>query len=152
MYKIYQKIIVVISFFIAVSATAAYADKDEIYTSYFSSAGAGGYDVVAYFTAGKPIKGNDDISAEYKDTDWYFSSAQNLIKFKENPAMYVPQYGGYCAWAVAKGSTASGDPLMWTVVNNKLYLNYNAAVQTKWTENKDDLIIRGDMNWPKVLE
>lgn len=149
MCKIDKKIIViVVGFFIA---TSAYAAKDEIYTSYFSSVGAGGYDVVAYFTDGKPTKGDDDISTEYKDADWYFSSEQNLIKFKENPEMYVPQYGGYCAWAVAKGSTASGDPLLWSVVNDKLYLNYNADVQAKWSADQDNLIVRGDINWPDVL-
>ncbi len=150
MYSIYKKIAIAVGLFII--STTSFAAKDEIYTSYFGNVGAGGYDVVAYFTDEQPIMGKVDISTEYKNADWYFSSEENLIKFTLNPEMYVPQYGGYCAWAVAKGSTASGDPLMWTVVDDKLYLNYNATVQTRWTENKDALIIRGDLNWPEVLE
>ena len=132
------------------SAPALAAD-DEIYTSFFGNTGAGGYDVVAYFSEAEPIKGTDTYSTEYKDAEWHFSSQENLDKLKQNPDMYVPQYGGYCAWAVAKGSTASGDPLQWTIVSNKLYLNYNAEIQAMWTEDRDNLIVMGDKNWPSVL-
>ena len=133
-------------------STPALAAKDEIYTSFFSNDGAGGYDVVAYFTNGKPVKGDDRYSAEYKDVEWLFSSQKNLDSFKQNPDMYAPQYGGYCAWAVANGYTASGDPLQWSVVNDKLYLNYDAEIQTKWTKDRDSLIVSGDKNWPGVLK
>jgi len=131
--------------------TTVHAVEDEIYTSFFSGAGAGGYDVVAYFTDGKPAEGNDKFSMKYKDADWNFASEEHLAKFKENPDMYVPQYGGYCAWAVANGDIASGDPLQWTVLNDKLYLNYNADIQSKWTADRDNLIVLGDKNWPDVL-
>jgi YHS domain-containing protein len=132
-------------------STPAFAAADEIYTSFFSNAGAGGYDVVAYFTDGKPVKGNDKYFTEYKDAEWVFSSQENLDKFKLNPDMYAPQYGGYCAWAVANGSTASGDPLHWSVVNNKLYLNYDADIQAMWADDRNNLIVMGDKNWPGVL-
>ena len=131
--------------------TPAFAAEDEIYTSFFSSASAGGYDVVAYFTDGKPVKGDDQYTTEYKDAEWKFASQENLDLFKENPDMYAPQYGGYCAWAVANGSTASGDPLQWSVVNNKLYLNYDAEIQAMWASDRDNLIVMGDKNWPGVL-
>jgi YHS domain-containing protein len=131
--------------------TSVYAGEDEIYTTFFSNAGAGGYDVVAYFTDGKPMQGDDKFSTTYKNADWYFSSKDHLEKFEANPELYVPQYGGYCAWAVANGDTASGDPLQWTVLNNKLYLNYNADIQAKWTADRDNLIVLGDKNWPGVL-
>ena len=135
----------------ALVCAPALAAEDEIYTSFFSNNGAGGYDVVAYFTDDKPVKGNDKYSTEYKDAEWRFSSQKNLDLFKQDPAMYAPQYGGYCAWAVANGSTASGDPLQWSVVNNKLYLNYDAEIQAQWTKDRDNLIIIGDQNWPEVL-
>lgn len=131
--------------------TTAYAAEDEIYTSFFSSVGADGYDVVAYFSENKPIKGNKNFATEYKNVDWYFSNKENLNAFKENPESFAPQYGGYCAWAVANETTASGDPLQWTVVNNKLYLNYDAEIQAMWTADRDNLITKGDMNWPEVL-
>ncbi len=49
---------------------------------------------------------------------------ENLNKFKANPPQYAPQYGGYCAWAVANNDTAKGDPLQWAIYNGKIYLNY----------------------------
>jgi YHS domain-containing protein len=136
---------------IFVFTTASHAGEDEIYTSFFSNAGAGGYDVVAYFAENMPVEGNDSFTTEYKDVNWNFSSQANLDKFKQNPEMYVPQYGGYCAWAVANGDTASGDPLQWTVLDNKLYLNYDVEIQTMWNADRENLIVRGDMNWPGVL-
>ena len=84
--------------------------------------------------------------------DWLFSSEDNLAVFKADPDRYAPQYGGYCAWAVAQGSTASGDPLQWSVVNDKLYLNYDANIQAKWEADRDNFIVQGDQNWPTVLE
>ena len=120
----------VASLAIAAFAPTAHAAKDEIYTKFLSSSGAGGYDVVAYFTEGKPVEGDSKYATEYKGADWQFSSQENLDIFNSDPDKYVPQYGGYCAWAVSQGYTASGDPLQWSVVNDKLYLNYDATIQS----------------------
>ena len=132
-------------------STAAWAKEDPIYTSYFSSAAAGGYDVVAYFTEARPVEGKKAFTTKYKDADWSFASQENLDKFTANPEMYAPQYGGYCAWAVSQGGTASGDPLLWTVHNDKLYLNYDKQINDRWSADKDRLIVDGDKNWPSVL-
>ena len=140
------------SLFLLLVVPASHAAKDEIYTSFFSNTGVGGYDVVAYFTVGGPVKGNENIAAEHNGADWYFSSEENLKLFKENPEKYAPQYGGYCAWAVANGDTASGDPQQWTVYNNKLYMNYNAEIQAKWALDRDNFIEKANMNWPEVLK
>lgn len=130
---------------------AASAKEDPIYTSYFSSAAAGGYDVTAYFTEARPVKGQKAFKTEYQGADWLFASQANLDKFTANPEMYAPQYGGYCAWAVSQGDTASGDPLLWTVHQSKLYLNYNKETNKRWSADKDKLIVDGDKNWPSVL-
>jgi YHS domain-containing protein len=98
------------------------------------------------------VKGNPKISTEYKGVKWYFSTTENRDKFVAAPSQYEPQYGGYCAWAVSQGSTASGDPAYWKIVNNKLYLNYDADVQKKWETNIPDFIQKANSNWPKVLE
>lgn len=129
----------------------AWSAEDPIYTGSFSNVAAGGYDVTAYFTEAKPVKGKKAFRTEYKGADWYFASQENLDKFTGNPEMYAPQYGGYCAWAVAQGSTASGDPLQWTVHNDKLYLNYDKEVNERWSADKDRFIVDGDKNWPSVL-
>ncbi|MCY3768254.1 MAG: YHS domain-containing protein [Gammaproteobacteria bacterium] len=133
-------------------STTAISGDDEIYTSLFSNTGAGGYDVVAYFTGSGPAQGDAAFTTEYKGAEWQFSSQENLNRFMANPQRYTPQYGGYCAYAVANNYTASGDPLQWTVHNDKLYLNYNADVQARWTADRDHFITQGDLNWPGVLD
>lgn len=141
----------IVPFVIICTIAPVFAASDEIYTSLFGNTGAGGYDVVAYFTENSAIEGNDSFSTEYKNVEWLFSSAKNLNKFQNNPEMYAPQFGGYCAWAVANGDIASGDPERWVVHNDKLYLNYDANVQAMWTADKDNLINLGNTNWPSVL-
>jgi YHS domain-containing protein len=133
------------------SATTASARESEVYTGTFSSLAVGGYDAVAYFKAGRPVAGSDQFATEHKGATWRFSSKENLDAFRANPAAFAPQYGGYCAWAVAQGYTASGDPQVWKIVNGKLYLNYDQSVQAKWEKDIPGFIAKGDRNWPGVL-
>jgi len=135
----------------ALSAGAAFARSAEIYTGTFSSLAVGGYDAVAYFKAGKPVRGRAEFSTDYKGATWRFASKEDLDAFKANPTAYAPQYGGYCAWAVSRNYTASGDPLVWTVVDGKLYLNYDRDVQAKWEKDIPGFIAKADKNWPGVL-
>ncbi len=129
----------------------AWSKEDPIYTSRFSNAAAGGYDVTAYFSEAQPVKGKKAFSTQYQGADWRFASQENLDKFTQNPEKYAPQYGGYCAWAVAEGKTASGDPMLWTIHEDKLYLNYNKKINTRWLNDKENFIVKGDKNWPSVL-
>ena len=109
-----------------------------------------GFDAVAYFKESLPREGNAEYTADYNGAKWQFVSAENRDEFKKEPAKYAPQYGGYCAWAVGHNYTAKGDPQAWKIVDNKLYLNYNKDVQTKWQEDIPKFIGDGDQNW-KVL-
>ena len=86
------------------SAPSASARDADVYTGTFSSLAVGGYDAVAYFKAGRPVPGAAQFSTEYKGATWRFASKENLDAFRANPAAYAPQYGGYCAWAVAKAT------------------------------------------------
>lgn len=129
----------------------AFAKDAPVYTGTFSNTAVSGYDTVAYFTQGKPVKGSTEFRTTYNGAEWRFASAANLAKFRANPGRYAPQYGGYCAWAVSQGYTASGDPTVWKVVDGKLYLNYNQEIGAKWSKNIPGFIRAGDANWPKVL-
>ncbi|MEM1148516.1 MAG: YHS domain-containing (seleno)protein [Pseudomonadota bacterium] len=131
---------------------AAYAEKDPIYTGRFSNLALQGYDTVAYFTAGEPTKGSADFSTTYEGAEFHFSSQENLTLFLADPAKYAPQYGGYCAWAVAQDKTAKGDARRWAIVDGKLYLNYNKGIQKKWDADRAGFITSADANWPTVLE
>ncbi|MGI9316786.1 MAG: YHS domain-containing (seleno)protein [bacterium] len=133
-------------------STSATAAKDPIYTTLFSSNAAGGYDVTAYFTEMKPIEGSKDFQTEYKGATWLFASQENLEKFLQDPEKFAPQYGGYCAWAAARGDTYKGDPEHWSLHNGKLYLNYDQEVQDKWIDDKDVFISQADARWPALLD
>ncbi|MBL9098693.1 MAG: YHS domain-containing protein [Alphaproteobacteria bacterium] len=134
-----------------VSATAASAREAEVYTGTFSSLAVGGYDAVAYFKAGRPVQGAAQFETKYKGATWRFASKENLDAFVASPTAFAPQYGGYCAWAVSQGYTASGDPNFWKIVNGKLYLNYDKSVQTNWEKDIPGFIAKADRNWPGVL-
>ena len=124
---------------------------DPTYTGLFSSKAIKGYDTVAYFTVGKPVEGSDDYRMEYKGATWLFSSQENLDLFKADPEKYAPQYGGYCAYAVANNTTASIKPELFTIYEGKLYLNYSQSINEKWTTNKEAFIHDADKNWPGLL-
>ena len=143
-----RKVILLLSLFWINNLFAA----DPVYTSFFSNSALGGYDAVAYFTQGKPQPGKKQFTFKYQGVNWLFSSAQHLNMFKANPQQYAPQYGGYCAWAVAeKNDLVSGDPLRWNIVAGKLYLNYDQEIQTKWQKNIPGFITQGDIAWPKLV-
>ena len=111
-----------------------------------------GYDPVAYFTKQAPVKGSKSHRYEWKQAVWHFSSFENLKLFKASPEKYAPQYGGYCAYAVSQGGTANIDPTQFTILNDKLYLNYNKSINKKWTANREAFIEQADLNWPKLLK
>lgn len=111
-----------------------------------------GYDVVAYFIDGRPVKGSQQYMADWMGAKWRFASAEHRDLFQKEPAKYAPQYGGYCAWAVSKGYTANGDPDAWRIVNGRLYLNYNKRIQKKWEQDTATRISEGDRNWPGLHE
>ena len=132
-------------------SASAQADKN-IYTGWFSNKAVSGYDTVAYFTEKKAVKGDANFKYKHLGVEWYFSSEKHLNMFKENPDKYRPQYGGYCAWAIAaKKQRAPGDPNYWAVVGGKLYLNYNAEIQSKWSEGMNGFIKAADENWPMMM-
>ena len=136
---------------IAFAPRAARAESDPVFSDWRGRA-IRGYDPVAYFTEGKPVKGSSDFETEWKGATWRFASAANREAFLADPEKYAPQYGGYCAWAVSQGQTAPIEPEQWSIVDGKLYLNYNADVQAKWKADVPGFIARADENWPKVLE
>ncbi|MBL0741925.1 YHS domain-containing (seleno)protein [Chryseolinea lacunae] len=109
-----------------------------------------GYDPVAYFKVGKPVKGKSEFSYQWKDATWHFASAQNLEAFKASPETFAPQFGGYCAYGVADGHKATTSPDAWTIVGDKLYLNYNKDVMALWRKDQPGFIQKANANWPTV--
>ncbi|WP_339752435.1 YHS domain-containing (seleno)protein [Algoriphagus aquimarinus] len=126
----------------------SYAQKADVFSQ--KDKAIKGYDPVAYFTDSKPVMGKDDIKFSYAGANWYFSSQKSLELFKSNPTKYMPQYGGYCAFGLAEGYKAPISPEAWTIVNDKLYLNYNKKVQADWNTDQAEMIKKADKNWPNV--
>ena len=112
-----------------------------------------GYDPVAYFTEGKPVPGSDAFSTTWNGATWQFASAANRDTFQADPEAYAPQYGGFCAWAVAaKGELYSTQPSNWAIVEGKLYLNFNDDIQARWETDIPGFISEGDRRWPEILD
>lgn len=111
-----------------------------------------GYDPVAYFTESKPVEGKKAFSHKWKGATWYFASGKNRDLFRADPEKYAPRYGGYCAYAVSRGYTASIVPEAWKIVDGKLYLNYSKGVQRAWEQDIPGNIKLGDKNWPELLK
>ena len=130
-------------------AGAAAAQKAEV----FSDGGAAirGYDPVAYFTEGRPVKGSGEFTHRWKGATWRFASAANRDRFAGAPETYAPQYGGYCAYGVASGYAVKTEPDAWSVVEGRLYLNYDRSVQASWLKDVPGYIRKADANWPKAL-
>jgi len=143
-----------IAFFVALLSfsTMQTAAAEKLYYSTLFGTAVEGYDVVAYFTDGKPVEGDKDHSVEWKGTDWYFASEEHKKMFVANPEKFAPQYGGYCAWAVSQGYTASTVPEAWKIVDGKLYLNYSKGVQSTWEEDIPGNIKQANSNWPGIAQ
>lgn len=114
-----------------------------------------GYDVVAYFTTGKAVKGSTSNTVVQQGITYRFSSAANKEAFKKNPSSFEPQYGGWCAYAMgATGEKVEIDPATFKIVNGKLYLFYNKFFNnTRSTWNKDEAVLKSkaDANWAKIF-
>jgi YHS domain-containing protein len=110
-----------------------------------------GYDVVAYLNDEKSTAGQTNKGLRYNDTIWYFSTDENKLTFKTFPEKYIPQYGGYCAKAVASGVTADINPDIWHIVNGKLYMFLNEDAKQEFIAQLDQGIIKqADDQWRKT--
>lgn len=109
-----------------------------------------GYDVVAYFTTGKPALGSSKFEEVYEGAAYRFASEEDQKAFHGNPAKFAPQFGGYCAYGTAYGKKFDGDPLNWTVANDKLYLNLNPEIQEKFRKDVPGTISKAEKQWPKI--
>ncbi|MEM9140410.1 MAG: YHS domain-containing (seleno)protein [Pseudomonadota bacterium] len=132
----------------ALSARAA--DKPEIYTDMQGRA-LKGYDAVGYHVQRKPILGEDAFRVDWKDAIWLFATPANRDRFLNDPERWAPQYGGYCAWAIAKGWTRPINPKIYRIFDDKLYLNLNMKVHKEWLGSRHTFIAEADERWPGVL-
>lgn len=110
-----------------------------------------GTDPVAYFSVGAPQPGSPEQAVGWRGATWLFSSEANREAFELDPERYAPQYGGYCAYALAQGALASTVPEAWTIHRGLLYLNYSVPVRALWQEDVPGNVEAADAHWPGVL-
>jgi hypothetical protein len=111
-----------------------------------------GYDTVAYFTEGRPVKGGEDYETEWLGARWRFASAQHRDMFTADPERYAPRYGGYCAASMAYGNRKAPSPESWKIVDGRLYLLTNQGSLDRWQQNASDNIRKGDEHWAALRD
>lgn len=132
------------------SALAGAADADEFVNALPDGVAMDGFDVVAYFN-GAPAKGDESHSVEHKGATWLFSTAENAAAFAADPAAYEPRYNGWCAYAASEGYGAEVDFVDgWSVLDGRLYLNWDAETRDVFEAEQAPRIERADRNWPDL--
>ena len=118
--------------------------------SYYTTKGTAinGYDPVAYFLQNSAVEGVDQYAVEWGGSRWKFISQAHLDSFKLAPEKYAPQYGGYCAYGCSENHKSPTDPRAFTIVGNKLYLNYSLKVKQLWMKDTIGRIKAADGYWP----
>lgn len=141
----------VMALFVAFTGPLSEAAAKTVYNAArWTSVAIEGTDPVAYFTEGKPVAGSKKFSHKWDGVNWRFASAKNRDLFKSDPKKYAPQFGGWCAFAVSRGHTASIEPEAWSIVDGKLYLNYSVSVRKQWQADVPGNIQKGIENWPRI--
>lgn len=136
--------------------TTAAAQSDQRAKAFNTEKGlaVSGFDVVAYFTQNKAVKGDAKFAVFYEGITYRFSSDANKALFLKNPKNYEPQYGGWCAYAMgATGEKVEIDPETFKILNGKLYLFYHSwsnNTLTKWNKDESHLKTEADKNWTKL--
>ncbi len=129
--------------FVSVAACAGVINETD-------GVGLKGYDPVAYFSQHKAVAGSKDITSAHDGVTYRFATVEDRDAFAANPEHYLPQYGGFCAYGVAQGAKADIDPNAFTIVDDKLYLNHDKSVQSKWNKDIPGFIGKAEANWPEV--
>jgi hypothetical protein len=129
---------------IAFSLNVSHAQSE-----YYSRDGVAikGYDPVAYFIENAAIAGKKDFSYTWQGTEWRFKDQANLDAFKAAPEKYAPQFGGYCAYGASENHKSPTEPSAFTVIDGKLYLNYNMKVKELWIQDTKGHIKKAEDNW-----
>jgi YHS domain-containing protein len=109
-----------------------------------------GYDPVAFFTKGKPVKGDPNISSKINGATYYFASVEDKQLFDKTPAKYVPQFGGYCAYGVSKGDLVKIEIDAFQIVEGRLLLQYDKGIRDKFNKDTKGNLQTADANWPTV--
>lgn len=136
---------------LSLAAAAAPARADSPMVFVHDGAAISGYDPVAYFTEQRAMPGDADIILVWKGAQWHFVNKRNRALFESNPRAYAPQFGGYCAYGLARGRLVASQPDAWAIHDGKLYLIHNKQVRGLWEQDIPGNLVLADSHWPAVL-
>ena len=137
--------------FAALFALAMTAGAQTLVNTDRSGLALQGYDPVSYFTDNAATEGSADITSTSGGATYRFASAEHKQMFDADPAKYTPQFGGYCAYAVSRGDTASIDPEAFQIVDGRLLLQYSKSILATFNKDTSANLSKADANWPKLL-
>jgi hypothetical protein len=109
-----------------------------------------GYDPVAFFTDGKPLQGSSNLELRKGDAVWRFINVGNRAAFAAAPDVYMPRYGGYDPIGVARGLAVAGNPNVWLIQGQRLFLFYDSARRQKFASDSNRVMASADRKWPDV--
>ncbi|WP_321489910.1 YHS domain-containing (seleno)protein [uncultured Hyphomonas sp.] len=138
---------------VATALPAAAEDEYNVSTGITTAGvplGLHGVDAVALTTLNAVAEGDAQYTVVEDGVAYYFASEDSAKKFKANPAVYAPQYGGFCAYAVALGKKFDGDPQFADIVDGKLYLFVNAEVFEKYKKDSKPILAKAERTWPRI--
>lgn len=111
-----------------------------------------GYDVVAYFTEGKPVMGKAEFQSRHEGATYWFSSAENKATFDADPKKYAPAFGGFCAYAVSRKGLRPIDPAIFHFVGGRLFLQHTQKAYDLFERDEAGNTVKADRNWPKLVD
>jgi hypothetical protein len=112
----------------------------------------GGYDPVAYFTDGHPVRGSAEFSATFDDATYWFKNAEHQALFVADPDHYAPRFNGYCAVMVSRGVKYEADPEQWVIADGKLWVFGGPQAVSAFREHTADIVAKSTENWPEVRQ
>jgi len=109
-----------------------------------------GYDPVSYFTEKEPLKGNPQFELLWSGVPWYFASEANMEVFYKDPQIYAPQFGGFGTMSLARGFLSEGNPLIYAVLNDRLFLFYSFSNRDAFNLIDKTARVQAYDNWPRL--
>lgn len=137
---------------VVLSAVSSFAASKQLRNLDSSGISIQGYDPVAFFTEHKPVRGVQQFHSEYNGAKYFFASADDKAAFDKEPAKYEPQFGGYCAYGVSRGSRAPIKIEAWQIVNDRLLMQYDLDIKGEFNKDQQGTLKKADQNWPGLVD
>ena len=123
---------------------------EQVVTDRNTGLAIGGFDPVAYFVDGRPLQGRDAFEYAFAGAVWRFRNEGNRAAFMADPEVYAPQFGGYDPVGIARGIALPGNPRLWVLAGERLYLFYTAEDRNAFLADVDVIVALADSKWPQV--